>query len=85
MVSYQRLGIVLSLLALTAVGISGCATNGSQQPVGGPTPPTNQTATNSTNPTQTNSKQNAATTKIRLIVLNRHQVHQLLLPLKTRP
>lgn len=48
MVSYKRLGIGLSVLALTTVGVAGCATKG--QP-GGTTPPTKQSATNTTNST----------------------------------
>ncbi len=58
MVSYKRLGIGLSVLALTTVGVAGCATKGSQEPVGGTTPPLNQTSTNATNSSISNSTNN---------------------------
>ncbi|WDL95900.1 hypothetical protein [Alicyclobacillus sp. ALC3] len=45
MFSYKKLGIGINVLALTTVGVVGCATKESQQPVGGTTPPSNQRST----------------------------------------
>lgn len=61
MFSYEKLGIGISVLALTTVGVAGCATKESQQPVGGTTPPLNQTATNTTNSSISNSTNNTPT------------------------
>lgn len=58
MFSYKKLGIGISVLALTTVGVAGCATKESQQPIGGTTPPSNQTATNTTNSTVSNNPNN---------------------------
>ncbi|MCI0184801.1 hypothetical protein [Sulfoacidibacillus ferrooxidans] len=62
MFSYKNLGIGIAVLTLTTIGVTGCATNGSQQPVGGPTSPSNQTVTKTTNSTISNSTNNAPAT-----------------------
>jgi hypothetical protein len=62
MVSYKRLGIGLTVLVLTTVGVAGCATQGSRQPVGGTTPSSNRVATNVTNSVISNSTNNTPTT-----------------------
>lgn len=65
----KRLGISLSVFALTTVGVAGCATQGSEQPVGGTTPPANLSKAHTTIGSISNSTNNPPAT----VIANRSQ------------